>query len=117
MEDVLRDTAAYGQPAKSSEDQELWVNTELDRFRNPGKAYDVTMSDNRVLRYQGYQTADGGTLVRLSDVTGQFEIEQNIKRLTAAIEMIDVGVLLFDPEGRLQFSNKDFKGSEKETSA
>jgi PAS domain S-box-containing protein len=105
--------AGYYGPAKVGD--EAWVRERLRRFRALTETeYAVTSDDGeqawRLVRH--FRTADGGTLLALSDITARKRMETELRSsqelLRTALESMNDGVALFDRDERLVLFNEEF---------
>ncbi|MBM3733105.1 MAG: hypothetical protein FJW24_06510 [Acidimicrobiia bacterium] len=105
--------AGYYGPAKVGD--EAWVRERLRRFRALTEAeYAVTPDDGeqvwRLVRH--FRTADGGTLLALSDITARKQMETELRSsqelLQTALESMNDSVSLFDSSERLVLLNESF---------
>ncbi|MBM3950923.1 MAG: PAS domain S-box protein, partial [Rhodospirillales bacterium] len=105
--------AGYYGPAKVGD--EAWVRERLRRFRALTEAeYAVTPDDGeqawRLVRH--FRTADGGTLLALSDITARKRMETELRSsqelLWTALESMNDSVSLFDSSERLVLFNESF---------
>jgi signal transduction histidine kinase/CHASE1-domain containing sensor protein/integral membrane sensor domain MASE1 len=87
-------------------DREAWIVRRMELHRNPPTSpLEVRWSGGRCMRISERRTSDGGYVGIWTDVT---EIKLAEQRLKTAIDAMDSGFALFDPDDVLLIHNKGF---------
>ncbi|MBA4096525.1 MAG: hypothetical protein C0484_07135 [Rhodospirillum sp.] len=108
FEEVVRAFAYCGGIGRTEPnfDAEAWIARRMELHRNPpASPLEVQWSGGRWMRISERRTSDGGYVGIWSDVT---EIKLAEQRLKTAIDAMDSGFALFDPDDVLLIHNKGF---------
>jgi signal transduction histidine kinase/CHASE1-domain containing sensor protein/integral membrane sensor domain MASE1 len=107
FEEIVRAFVYHDMPVTDPNfDREAWIARRMEMHRNPPNSpLDVQWSGGRSMRISERRTSDGGYVGIWTDVT---EIKLAEQRLTTAIDAMDSGFALFDPNDTLLIHNKGF---------
>ncbi|MFZ2652468.1 MAG: PAS-domain containing protein, partial [Burkholderiaceae bacterium] len=113
MEDVLRSNAQRGEYGQG--DVEATVQSILARARSRSEPYhfERIRPDGTTLEIRGAMMPDGGRINTYVDISARRNAEAQVQRsaqlLRGAVEVIDEGFVLFDPDDRLVFCNDKYR--------
>ncbi len=118
FEDTLRRSASLMHGELSPKEQAAWVERVL-QVRREKKTRSSTdkLPDGRVMRSDGFDTSDGGTVSVFTDITESKQYEEELarlakeaelahSRLTDAIEAMGQGFVLYDSDDRIVLRNQ-----------
>ena len=112
-EDVIRFNAARGE--YGNEDIETRVQSMLERARQPAvpHRFERTRPDGTCLEIQGAPMPGGGFVTTYTDITArkraEAEADRSASLLKGAMEAIDEGFVLYDPDDKLVFCNERYR--------
>ncbi|WP_158221887.1 PAS-domain containing protein [Actibacterium pelagium] len=116
--EILKQTAPNVHPEFSKKELDKWMNQVLEeRLSTDIRSSMNQLPDGSWLRSEGYRTSDGGTVSVFTDMTDAKETEAELarladeakiahQRLTAAIEAIGQGFVLYDKDDRVVLFNQ-----------
>jgi len=107
-EELLRHGITSGMIAAKEigPDPERWLAHEVRQFEeNKTSVYQREMADGRILLIRTQATPEGGRVMIMTDITAIKRAEQ---RLTAAIEAMDDGFVLYGPDERVVLHNRRY---------
>ena len=82
------------------------LDERLRRLRQPGQRWRQRLSSGAILEIEDRALADGGRLTCYRDVTRQANEHSLLNQRLAAVEAMQDGILIADPEGRLIYANQ-----------
>ena len=99
-----------GFPRKQRDD---WIKLRLDHHHNPGSVLECKFPNGNWVRYQDFQTHDGGRVSLYTDITQEKKTELALKAserlFEQAIESMPMGFVIFDKEDRFVLCNSRYK--------
>ncbi|MCC6470508.1 MAG: PAS-domain containing protein [Alphaproteobacteria bacterium] len=114
LADILLESARKGQYA-SAQDPEAWTQVRLQQHREPKGPFTQHLADGRVLRISDRRTRAGGIVSVRTDITDMVRAEELLRKRLAAIEAAPDGIAMIDADGRMQYANKSFCASYRES--
>jgi|GEM_PF-721445 PAS domain S-box-containing protein len=107
FEDLVRQTAAIGRIAGTTEGKEAWVKWRLDRHRQPAGPF-VLPRTTDWLQVREHRTPDGSTLLVAVDITDLRRAEEALRDTQASLESVlsaaPVALWAMDADGRFTLS-------------
>jgi PAS domain S-box-containing protein len=99
-----------GRPKKELND---WIKLRIKHHQSPGTVLEYEYQDGRWIRYQDFETTDGGRVSLYADITQEKRRElallESEKRLEQAIENMPDGFVIYDQNDRLVLFNSRYK--------
>ncbi len=111
FEEFLRIIVEKGLMAKAVGREERWIEDRLHQRRKDRSAFDVEISDGRIIHVREFKTAGGETVLLYNDVTQeriyQRELRESEFRYRALVDTIP-DLIYIHVDGRLVFVNPAF---------
>ncbi len=113
FEDILREGLARGQFPNAVGREEAWLAKRLAAHQSGVEAVGQKLADGRWLRIVEGRTDNGDHVGFRVDITelkaAQQRAETAEARLTAALEAMPFGFVIYDPDGRLAMCNAQYR--------
>ena len=88
FENIMRAHVARGILKNIDEDQEAWIQSRLERHRNPNDPFEISHADS-IYDVREYRTPDAGTLLIMADVTERQTAEWKLRKAKEEAEFAD----------------------------
>ncbi|MGH6948322.1 MAG: PAS-domain containing protein [Kiloniellales bacterium] len=119
FEEILRAAAKSGQVSDATGREDAWVAERLARFRNPGRALELGLTNGRWFRVTERRTSDGGVAAISTEITESRRREEDLRQLSqelqhrnllldAALANMVQGIAMFDAQCHLIVCNRRF---------
>jgi len=93
---------------ESIDDKEAWLKVRLKRHFNPTGPFDEKLTRGDWVRVIEQKTAEGGILGLRIDITKEKQEEQELRKLSHALEQSPSMIFITDVEGRIEYINTMF---------
>ncbi|MBL6933285.1 MAG: PAS-domain containing protein, partial [Rhodospirillales bacterium] len=111
--DLIKKVASIrfrGRPKKERND---WINLRLKHHRSPGSVLECVFQDGTWIRYQDFETNDGGRVSLYADITdkkrNELALQKSERRFQQAVESMPDGFVIYDQKDRLLLFNERYK--------
>ena len=112
FEEHIRGVARHEASLGNIDDAEAWVTERLRRHREAGEPFELRRDNGVWLLLQEQRMSDGSTVTVTTDIAAvkraQVEADEARRRLVDAIEALQDGFCLFDPDDRIVLFNSEY---------
>ena len=119
FEELITAAGRSGNFPEANENADLWINKQLQHFRNPGRPFEIELRDGTWFRVAERRTANGGFVVISTNITELRRRESELRSigeelrhknvlLDAALDNMAQGLAMFDVNQRMIICNQRF---------
>jgi PAS domain S-box-containing protein len=108
FEKLIRTAAEAGSNLNAVGREEEWIQSRLERHAKHEGTEFLKLPDGRILMVKEYRTPDQGTLIIRTDITEQRHADEEIRKLSSAVEQNPSMVIITNAEGIIEYVNPKF---------
>ncbi len=106
--EIIQVSAERLQVIDSLDDKDEWLKERLERHQNPTTPFDMKLTRGDWVRVIEQKTAEGGIVGLRIDITKEKQEEQELRKLSHALEQSPSMIFITDVEGTIEYINPMF---------
>ncbi len=108
FDDMVRGVAESGLIGEAVGREEEWIQDRIARHKNPGPRFERRLGPNLWLMASDQRTRDGGSVSVVTDITDLKCAEQELRKLSSAVEQSRSVIIITGIDGRIDYVNPMF---------